>query len=872
MYVSSIGLAPDTCLPHGQTTTLNTAISVYLANGLCGSGKTYASADQIAEGILRGERYLIAGPTVQQSRQHAEAIRAALHRLKLGGTAALLVVEVNAETERRAINEHQPSVAQVITATAAATPKGRGRALCITHAALLNMPRRATPKGWHLLIDEVPAAAVPAEVELPTLYLKALRFVLDDRDNLPRLRADLDHLAEIKRDAEQQVRDLEGLGSGAADPDGTLDREIAQRRSIRDTLTDLYYKLKSGNWRILARRGALEPDGKHRLRLRLHDTAMTRIVLTSMIDWQAMVGVVQPRWQSTTIMAANVAQSFAAITLRRQGFHLLDHPTITPRLRYQDAHPNGHLLRVLYLSSRPMSKHLRDKVVEGGRMRDIITAVVEDRMTDLDYCWSANLDMPDTCLRGTRMPFVSHGLNTFQTYRNVVVLNIANLNPQCMQAMTELGFTPEQVREAIMAESVYQAVCRSALRDPANTEPVVAVVPDLACAEFVAERFPGCRMSALGETEPPVAFGRGRPRQHLDDATRKREAREVEQARRDASIEAWRSKLMAEVLGEPVWQCQFYASKTDGKAGIETRFDSFNDIRALLDDWFALDPASDKAENNLIMQGELRSDPASRNAHGGLTHRATPNIVSRSSIWLDIETQGKGASGPPISPSALRALLPGYAMSIYTSFNHEPTAFGTRYRVVIPLSHRVGPNAYKAVGHLLRDHIEQARWFRFNAAKGASASTRYHGLDPSKDNATSIFYLPCRRAGHEADHWIEHYDGEPMDVVEWLGRDMSRVIPDDQIIRPSMPKASETNTIDRLLSASGRAAAIDRYLALPSGTQDYALNQLAWSLAGMGIGMDEIRHVLDDCARQSNSPQDRAAQVGRIMKHLARKA
>src|SRR4051794_6647473 len=173
--MSSTGLAPDPCLPHGQTTTLNTAITVYLANGLCGSGKTYASADQIAEGILRGERYLIAGPTVQQSRQHAEAIRAALHRLKTGGMAALLVAEVNAETERRAIDEHQPSVAQVITATAAATPKGKGRALCITHAALLNMPRRATPKGWHLLIDEVPAAVVPAEVELPTLYLKALR-------------------------------------------------------------------------------------------------------------------------------------------------------------------------------------------------------------------------------------------------------------------------------------------------------------------------------------------------------------------------------------------------------------------------------------------------------------------------------------------------------------------------------------------------------------------------------------------------------------------------------------------------------------------------------------------------------------------------
>src|SRR3954470_8817367 len=126
-------------------------------------------------------------------------------------------------------------------------------------------------------------------------------------------------------------------------------------------------------------------------------------------------------------------------------------------------------------------------------------------------------------------------------------------------------------------------------------------------------------------------------------------------------------------------------------------------------------------------------------------------------------------------------------MSIYTSFGHVPTPHGTRYRVVIPLSHAVGPNTYRGIGHLLRDHIEQARWFRFNAKKGASPSTRYHGLDESKFVATSIFYLPTRRAGHEGDHWIEHHGGKPLDVIEWLARDMSRVIPEDRIIPPPLP-------------------------------------------------------------------------------------
>jgi hypothetical protein len=243
----------------------------------------------------------------------------------------------------------------------------------------------------------------------------------------------------------------------------------------------------------------------------------------------------------------------------------------------------------------------------------------------------------------------------------------------------------------------------------------------------------------------------GRPRQHADDAGRKREAREVEKARRDASIDIWRAWLMAEVIGEPNWQCQFYGSKDDGKPGVEARFETFGEMQQALGEWFTLDPAESKAENNLILQGELRVDPTSRNTHGGLTHRATANIVSRSSIWLDIETQGKGVSGAPISPTALRVLLPGIAMTVYTSFGHNGASpAGLRYRVVIPLSHAVGPNAYKAIGHLLRDHIERAKWTRFNPRKGSSPSTRYHGLDESKFTATSIFYLPTRRAGHEA--------------------------------------------------------------------------------------------------------------------------
>src|SRR5438270_832285 len=83
------------------------------------------------------------------------------------------------------------------------------------------------------------ASVIPAEVELPTLYLRAMRFVTDDRDGRPRLRTDLDHLGEIKRDAEQQVRDLEGLRRNG-DPDPKLDGEIARRRSIRDILTDIF--------------------------------------------------------------------------------------------------------------------------------------------------------------------------------------------------------------------------------------------------------------------------------------------------------------------------------------------------------------------------------------------------------------------------------------------------------------------------------------------------------------------------------------------------------------------------------------------------------------------------------------------------------
>ena len=865
-------------------------------DGLCGSGKSTAAAEELADRILAGEHWLIAGPTAIQTRQFCADLQAALNRRR--DFAGCLVTQINSETVRSAADEdEQVTVAQRLAQELAAhkvaevfTPfknsNGRriarnqririGRAIIITHAALFLLPHSAKPTGWHLLIDEAPAAIEAREVALPNSFLGGLHF--HEREGRMRMVADTSFLrqqlerVELTRRRLRQASRLSKQAGSHAEASRLMEEATRVRNATENPIREISRRVASGNWQIFVPREQVEPAGGSsipRYKIALSPTGRSSVVMVHAIDWIGVLGEVRRRWESVVFMCANLEDTFAAVTLQQQGFDIQPDPAITSRLRYTDAHPNGDGVTIYYALSQRASKRKRDAVVHGETVGQHIINAVEKVFPAGNYAWTGNKDIPDSALRGERMPYVSHGLNQFQHHRNIVVLNISNLTPQASAALEEHGFTADQIRRAVMNENCYQAALRGASRNPDCTEARVIVVPDAEVAAFIAERMPGCMVGALGSPEPPLKIS-GRPRQHESDKARVADAREDERQRKAASIDLWRERLFEDVVGEPVWQVQFYDAKEQAAPSFEGLLDSFDALIGLLETNFALAPMANKADNTLVLQAILKEDPTSRNKWGNLTQRALLNIASRSCLWLDIESQEKGASGPPILPAALKAILAafGLRMVIYSSHSHEPTPLGTRYRVVIPLSHAVGPHAYNALFRLVQDAIERKGWCAWRA--GDTRKARFHGLDLGKGVATSMFYMPIRSTAFPDAAWLEQVPGQPLDVMAWLQGDLSRIIPDTEMIQPPKLPTSAPTQFDGMVKTSKVDQAIMDYLALGRGAQDYQLNRLAWRLAGYGLDEADIESRLHEAARGSHSKADREDQVPRVMRHLRR--
>ncbi len=748
-------------------------------------------------------------------------------------------------------------------------------------------------------MDEAPACVVAEEMALPNYLLRELRF----RDALHagapvQMRGDPQPLADALDRLRADCEGLDALADAAAaggDAAGAA-RLRAEARRVRDGEIEpaqrLLRRVRAGHWIVVPRRGDLVPagaagdgparSGARRYRLRLDEAARrTGVVLTSVVDWTALLGVGRPRWASATFLAANFRDSFAGLAMRAQGVALAEDAAISARLRFRGAHPNGGRVTVLAATSRRMmSKCAAAADVGGATVGERVLAAVRALWPDgRDYCWSHNRDVPDRALAGTRMPVVAHGLNAFASYAKVAALAATNLPNHFLAALAEAGFPAGAVRRAVMVENTYQSVLRSAARDPNSASEVAMVVPDMDCAEFVASLFPGARVGLLG-VEEPARKAPGRPRLHDGgDADRKAFARGMADARRAASAEALRERALADIReGRPTFEVHAYGDVNHKAPTHSSEAADFDDLGGFLRGFFDAPPGGAKADNWLLLQARLRT-PEPAGAGCDATARGEANVERRSTLWLDVESLGGGRSGPPIPFAELRRLLGGdLRMVAHTSFQHRACSAGTRYRVVIPLDAPVGAECHRVLYGLVLDALERARWMTWRSDREDRVG-RFHGVDTSKVPACSLFYKPLRAAGAEEEAWFEDLPGKPLDVRAWLARDLARCLPPEDLLPPppatweAMAGAAvlAMTPWDRDLLLRRADEMCDAYLALGRGVQDGELNRLAWRLARLGLPLAEIEPRLLGCAAGSRSRADRTRQVPRILAALARR-
>jgi putative DNA primase/helicase len=74
----------------------------------------------------------------------------------------------------------------------------------------------------------------------------------------------------------------------------------------------------------------------------------------------------------------------------------------------------------------------------------------------------------------------------------------------------------------------------------------------------------------------------------------------------------------------------------------------------------------------------------------GRVRRRSANLISRTAIALDIETNTKtGEVPPPVEEAADHVRRQGWTAVLYTSHSHTPDR--PRYRIVLPLSREIDP-------------------------------------------------------------------------------------------------------------------------------------------------------------------------------------
>jgi hypothetical protein len=813
---------------------------LYHVDGLCGSQKTLTCAKVVAAALMQGESFIFAGPTAIQCQGFVAMLEAAMfdelmrlypekerfNRVRAGSCVRLINTE-----ELRDDEQHRTVRERLADAIRETRTSKIGLCFVITHATLLHT---RPPRNMHLVLDEDGKPVLAQEVTLPNVIWRGFEFAPDARDQ-NRLRLSPTWLAGKIASARKQADKAKDSG------DHKVAAEI--RNKLVNPLRELLRKIEGGLWRT-----SVEPAKLNGRKLRLSSGNTSQIALRHVLNFDAFLGAAAPKWKSVTLMAACYDQTWMAMELARQGRVSTPHPVITPALAFGPTYPHSETVTIYFASSRDGSKKLRDTTVNGRSVAEHIREYVEEMWKGQPFGWAANNDLPDGFLSGTRLPFTSHGLNSFTHLSRICVLSLPIPKPEQERALAGLGYTREQIRDALANENCHQTCMRSMQRLNKGAK-VEYVVFDEGMARYMQKLMPNATLKPLGIAEPEKEKN-GRPR--------------TTSLSIETHIELFVEKLISDTRTTPNWFVKVYDKEAQKYPNDTASLNSFDDLVDLLRTAMGRNPVAEKTDNSLIYQGTHRaSDELDK--WGKPTAKARSNVEGRSSLWLDFETQGDGASGMPIPwwSFAKMPFLVGVRMCAYSSFNHSPTKIGTRYRVVIELSHAVGPEIYETLFNLIRLKLEEQRWLTWR--EGDQRKGVFHGLDLSKVSATSQFWLPIKRLGNEKAAWFEDIGSEPLKVEEWLT---------DPLINklvPAMPEPFTTpvmaTAIDTLLAEAKVQAAFTEYQTSPASS-DKKLNRLGLQLAGYGCPTDFIQAELTNLAKNASDPAKRLSQIPHIIKYI----
>ena len=453
-------------------------------SAFCGSGKTHQIINRACELVRAHNRVLILQPTRElidrtvreelQSRPNLPPFRV-FHRGTVGGGK---VAKAVADYSRG-----PPDHPEIVFATHQVFPlvrhfanKGDWVVLVDEEMQVIRYKQHRIPQTHNLITDHLDVTAVNAIYGLATVGAFHLHEMArnEDRDEI------LETLAETNR---------------------------ILTNPNWDTFVNLeqYARLKNGRGKVLAFHSILQPE---------------------LLDG----------FEEVFMAAANFEDSAIFNIWGEQGVQFEPDPVFSRSLRYRH-HPNGDLVKILYVTEQQWSRKRREAKL-GGTDITVEAALVRaanEVFLGSRFLWHGNKTVIDNPFGQTaqRLPNKPHGLNAFADIDNVVFLSSLNPPTDHFRFLESRGLRGGEVRAFTYYAAAYQAIMRTSIRDPDNRQPKTILVPDWGLAEYLHDIFPGSKIEKLdigiGED---ASKSRGRPRRHHSNRDRLAQQRQKARERR----------------------------------------------------------------------------------------------------------------------------------------------------------------------------------------------------------------------------------------------------------------------------------------------------------------------------------------------------
>jgi len=811
----------------------------YKVSGPCGSGKTHRAIEFAGHGARAGERFIFAGMTCEFVDSTFDDLRSRF-----------------SDVCARAI--HSETCENVADALQKESDTDDGIVIFCTHTGLTQSPYIHHRSEWLLFVDEAPN---------PTWHIQ-----LNLKRNRDKLLAGLTAKPLSNGPA---YRKLEVYDVGLLD-DIAKD---AKHGVFSQPLKDLARKLDSGHWHIYV-------TGKQWDNLMLVRPKGYELLVFGLLDPAIFDG-----FADVTFMSANFDSTIAHQWLSRHNIAVRRHPWISQRLQYEK-HPNGHLLTVYYATDRDWSKQFRDIEITmaDGSTEDCNQVIANAAMKLFDHDNFLKLLNKDAIRRdpffgkGTFLPQVSQGLNTYQHFHDAVVIPAYNATPPFYAFLEAVGgFDRDEVSHAIYAEQVYQAGTRISTRNLKNHDPKRLVVADMRAAKFMEHMFPTCNLQILPGVDM-IPGGRanpgGRPSEYQtpderDFARRQKAAKRKRRERwrdrhhvtqnslsiykkdlRDTAPSAWEQTLPYQGFAVSCWDSR--AATWREYEVFEVEYDrhliwqkayTTDEFFAFIQRHATTTDVPEKHLANMFVPSffDLKWDTEYGHSKGN-------HVVSQGAV-LDFDHS-------ELTPTEIHVALP-YRMIAYSSFSYRPD--DRKFRIAIPTM----PMTYDASEALRRMMVRRIELVY---------PGKRHGADISKMTPVSLFYLPSVRP----HGFAETFDGDDLDHATWIKAcppdiidGCLRLSPNtpppqaDELPPPPPPRRDPTEQERQTHEGNIIARAIRTFQERGCG-KGQGRPQL-WSLFRTlkdrtSLNDAEIKAILWEQAVWAHNPEERRGEIDRLLR------